>query len=67
MDLSWLFILLTGLGLGFAHALDPDHVIAVTTLVCNNKSLRKSISSAIVWGLWPHSRIIISRITGFSA
>jgi ABC-type nickel/cobalt efflux system permease component RcnA len=51
MDLSWLFILLTGLGLGFTHALDPDHVVAVTTLVCNNKSLRKSISSAIVWGL----------------
>jgi ABC-type nickel/cobalt efflux system permease component RcnA len=51
MDLSWLFILLTGLGLGFAHALDPDHVVAVTTLVCNNKSLRKSITSAIVWGL----------------
>jgi len=51
MDLSWLFILLTGLGLGFAHALDPDHVVAITTLVCNNKSLRKSISSAIVWGL----------------
>jgi ABC-type nickel/cobalt efflux system permease component RcnA len=51
MDLSWLFILLTGLGLGFAHALDPDHVVAVTTLVCNNKSLRKSVTSAIVWGL----------------
>jgi ABC-type nickel/cobalt efflux system permease component RcnA len=51
MDLSWLFILLTGLGLGFAHALDPDHVVALTTIVCNNKSLRKSIISAVVWGL----------------
>lgn len=51
MDISWILVLLTGLGLGFAHALDPDHVIAVTTLVCNNRSLRKSISSAIVWGL----------------
>lgn len=51
MDLSAILILLTGLGLGFGHALDPDHIVAVTTLVCNNKSLRKSITSAIVWGL----------------
>ncbi len=51
MDLSIIFILLTGLGLGLAHSLDPDHVVAVSTLLCNNKSLRKSITSAIVWGI----------------
>jgi len=28
-----------GLGLGFAHSLDPDHVVAVSTLLCNNKSI----------------------------
>ncbi len=51
MDLSIIFILLTGLGLGFGHSLDPDHVVAVSTLLCNNKSLRKSIVSATVWGV----------------
>jgi ABC-type nickel/cobalt efflux system permease component RcnA len=51
MDLSIIFILLTGLGLGLAHSLDPDHVVAVSTLLCNNKSLRKSITSATVWGV----------------
>jgi|WetSurMetagenome_2_1015567.scaffolds.fasta_scaffold05792_8 ABC-type nickel/cobalt efflux system permease component RcnA len=51
MDLSIIFILLTGLGLGLAHSLDPDHVVAVSTLLCNNKSLRKSITSATVWGI----------------
>ena len=50
MDLSIIIILLTGLGLGLAHSLDPDHVVAVSTLLCNNKNLRKSITSAMVWG-----------------
>jgi ABC-type nickel/cobalt efflux system permease component RcnA len=57
MDLSIIFILLTGLGLGLAHSLDPDHVVAVSTLLCNNKSLRKSISSATVWGIG-HSAVL---------
>jgi cytochrome c biogenesis protein CcdA len=57
MDLSIIFILLTGLGLGFAHSLDPDHVVAVSTLLCNNKSIRKSITSATVWGIG-HSTVL---------
>ena len=57
VDLSIVFILLTGLGLGLAHSLDPDHIVAVTTLLCNNKSLRKSITSATVWGVG-HSVIL---------
>jgi|SRR5665647_795742 len=58
MDLSILFILLTGLGLGLGHSLDPDHVVAVSALVCNNKSLRKSITSATVWGVG-HSAVLL--------
>jgi ABC-type nickel/cobalt efflux system permease component RcnA len=58
MDLSALVILLTGLGLGFVHSLDADHIVAVTTLVCNNKSLRKSVTSATVWGIG-HSAILL--------
>ncbi len=57
MDLSIIFILFTRLGLGLAHSLDPDHVVAVSTLLCNNKSLRKSISSATVWGVG-HSAVL---------
>jgi cytochrome c biogenesis protein CcdA len=57
MDLSIIAILLTGLGLGFAHSLDPDHVVAVSTLLCNNKSVRKSITSATVWGVG-HSTVL---------
>ena len=58
MDLSIIFILLTGLGLGLGHSLDPDHVVAVSTLVCNNKSLRKSIASATIWGIG-HSVVLL--------
>ncbi len=45
-----IMILLTGFALGLGHSLDPDHVIAVSTLICNNPNLRKSIASATVWG-----------------
>jgi ABC-type nickel/cobalt efflux system permease component RcnA len=58
MDLSIIFILLTGLGLGLGHSLDPDHVVAVSALVCNNKSLRKSITSATFWGVG-HSAVLL--------
>ncbi len=63
MDLSTVAVLLTGLGLGFLHSLDPDHVVAVTALVCNNKSLRKSIASATVWGMG-HSTVLL--VAGFA-
>ena len=63
MDLSILIVLLTGLALGFVHSLDPDHILAMTALVCNNKSLRKSIASATVWGIG-HSAVLL--IVGFA-
>jgi cytochrome c biogenesis protein CcdA len=62
MDLSIIFILLTALGLGLAHSLDPDHVVAVSALLCNNKSLSKSITSATVWGVG-HSAVLF--VIGF--
>lgn len=34
MDLSSIFILLTALGLGLVHSLDPDRVVAVSALLC---------------------------------
>ena len=59
MDLSTIFILLTALGLGLAHSLDPDHVVAVSALLFNNKSLRKSITSATVWGIGHFAALLI--------
>ncbi len=62
MDLTVILILLTGLALGLGHSLDPDHIVAVSTLLCNNRSLRKSIVSATVWGVG-HSSVLF--LAGF--
>ena len=45
--------LLIGLGfvLGLKHALDPDHMVAVSTIVTESKSLRKSSLVGTFWGL----------------
>ena len=59
MDLTMILILLTGFGLGLGHSLDPDHVVAVSTLLCNNTSLRKSITSATAWGVG-HSSVLFT-------
>jgi sulfite exporter TauE/SafE len=59
MDLSIILILLTGLGLGLGHSLDPDHIVAVSALLSNNKSVRKSIISATVWGVGHSSTLFL--------
>jgi ABC-type nickel/cobalt efflux system permease component RcnA len=50
VDAASIIIVATGFLLGLAHALDPDHIVAVSTLLCNSPSLRKSIVSATAWG-----------------
>jgi cytochrome c biogenesis protein CcdA len=49
-EVTSILILLTGFALGLGHSLDPDRVVAVSALLCNNTSLRKSIVSATAWG-----------------
>src|SRR5580693_10706799 len=47
--------LLTVIGVGFLlgirHATDPDHVIAVTTIVSRQRSIRHAGLIGILWGL----------------
>src|SRR3974377_1731811 len=40
-----------GLVLGLEHALDADHVVAVSTMVSQYRSLRRSSLVGIFWGL----------------
>lgn len=58
VDFTPILIPLTGFALGLGHSLDPDHVVAVSALICNNTSLRKSIISATAWGAG-HSIILL--------
>jgi high-affinity nickel permease len=44
-------ILLIGFFLGMRHATDPDHVIAVSTIVSRERSLSKAALIGALWGL----------------
>lgn len=45
--------LIVGIGflLGLEHAFDADHIVAVSAIVCNTKSFKKSLVLGTVWGL----------------
>lgn len=49
---------ITSLLLGMRHATDPDHVVAVTTIVTSERSLAKAARIGALWGLG-HSLTIL--------
>src|SRR5215813_7147078 len=44
-------VLLLGFFLGMRHATDPDHVIAVTTIVSRQRSVRGAAWTGVLWGI----------------
>jgi hypothetical protein len=40
MDIAAIFLIATGFVLGLAHSIDPDHIVGVSTLLCNSNSFR---------------------------
>jgi high-affinity nickel-transport protein len=48
---SLLSILLLGFFLGMRHATDPDHVVAVATVVSRERTLRAAAPIGAIWGL----------------
>src|ERR1017187_6153305 len=48
---SFLAILALGFFLGMRHATDPDHVIAVTTIVTRQRGIGKAGLIGLLWGL----------------
>jgi len=48
---SFLYIIALGLVLGMRHATDPDHVIAVTTIVSRQRSLKGAALIGTFWGI----------------
>jgi len=57
--LSGLAILAIGFFLGMRHATDPDHVIAVSTIVSRERSLSKASLIGAFWGLGHTITIVI--------
>jgi sulfite exporter TauE/SafE len=48
---SLLSVLLLGFLLGIKHAIEPDHVIAVSTIASESKNLKRSIFAGVYWGI----------------
>jgi ABC-type nickel/cobalt efflux system permease component RcnA len=44
-------IILLGLFLGMRHSTDPDHVVAVSTIVSRQRSIRGSATIGLLWGV----------------
>lgn len=49
--MTLLSVLLLGFFLGMRHATDADHVIAVTTIVSRERTIRNAALIGIVWGI----------------
>jgi high-affinity nickel-transport protein len=49
--LSLALTFMTSLLLGMRHATDPDHVVAVTTIVSRERSLGRAASVGALWGV----------------
>jgi ABC-type nickel/cobalt efflux system permease component RcnA len=44
-------VILLGLFLGMRHSTDPDHVVAVSTIVSRQRSIKSSATIGLLWGL----------------
>lgn len=49
--MSLLLTFITSLMLGMRHATDPDHIVAVTTIVSRERSVVRAAGIGAVWGL----------------
>ncbi|HET7614491.1 MAG TPA: hypothetical protein VFK26_11240 [Gemmatimonadaceae bacterium] len=49
--MSLFLTFITSLMLGMRHATDPDHIVAVTTIVTRERSVVKAAGVGAVWGL----------------
>lgn len=51
MNSSIAFALLLGFGLGLKHATEADHLVAVTTVVSEQRSIWRSVLVGALWGI----------------
>jgi sulfite exporter TauE/SafE len=51
MEMSLLLVLAIGFALGIKHALEPDHIIAVSTIASQSKKIWKSSLAGVFWGI----------------
>ena len=61
-DGTLISVLGLGLILGLRHALDPDHIVAVSTIVSESKSVRRSSLVGTFWGLGHTMSLLLAGI-----
>src|SRR5687767_4813071 len=54
-----LSVLVLGFLLGMRHATDPDHVVAVTTIVAQQRSLARAARTGVLWGVGHTGTILL--------
>ena len=59
MFTALLSVMALGFLLGMRHATDPDHVVAVTTIVTQQKSLGRAARTGALWGLGHTATIVL--------
>jgi high-affinity nickel-transport protein len=59
MVTALLAVLALGFLLGMRHATDPDHVVAVTTIVSQQKSLARAARTGMLWGIGHTATILL--------
>ena len=62
MEASTIAVLSLGFVYGLRHALDPDHMVAVTTIVSEHKSLARSSLVGTFWGLGHTTSLLIASL-----
>ena len=58
-EFGLLLALAIGLGFGFVHAFDPDHMVAVSTIVGRYRNPFRSFWVGISWGLGHTTTLLI--------
>ncbi|MDQ0243065.1 sulfite exporter TauE/SafE [Bacillus fengqiuensis] len=51
MEISLLSVLALGLVLGIKHAIEPDHIIAVSTIASQSQKLSRASLAGVFWGV----------------
>jgi ABC-type nickel/cobalt efflux system permease component RcnA len=60
--ISTISILLAGLGIGLKHALEADHLAAVSTIVSERKNLLSSMLIGGVWGIGHTAALLLAGV-----
>ncbi|OKL35418.1 sulfite exporter TauE/SafE family protein [Domibacillus mangrovi] len=63
MDVTLFSILSLGFILGIKHAIEPDHIIAVSTIASRSKKLSQSALAGVFWGIGHTATLFLIGIT----